>query len=342
MTTIAQPAIPKTAAPSRFRPGSFALRDTWFPLIHTLRIGRRPVRRVMHGVPVVFWRDGERVRATEDMPGTPSLLRRNGELTDGTGEYIAAQRYGYTWVWYGDPRNATPELIPNVPHMPLDGMPKRFQARAVFDCTYELVAENLLDLTHADFLHSKLTGDSLSDDDIVEVESTSEVVTMIRTAHGRPIPDMQRPMVGKNAKTQNIRVVTVTHVRSGMCVLHGDFNPGMSMRMLHPCNPESLTRTATPVTYNPQHMPRWGREMFPLMTHVVGRQDNWAVRKQNARYLDSDDDRDLSSRFDKAALRYRKVYSALVARQQNGDFSYLADGDPGRDISDVLGINRRA
>ena len=342
MTTVAPSATPKTAAPSRFHPGSFALRDTWFPLIHTARVWRWPVRRAMHGVPVIFWRDGERVRATEDMPGTPPHRRRNGELTHGTGEYITAERYGYTWVWYGDPRNASPDLIPQVPHMPLEGMPIRFQGRALFDCSYELVAENLLDLTHADFLHSKITGDSLSEDDIVEVESTSEVVTMIRTAHGRPIPDVQRPMVGKNAETQNIRVVTVTHVRSGVCVLHGDFNPGMSMRMLHPCNPESLTRTATPVTYNPQHMPRWGRAMFPFMTHIVGRQDNWAVRKQNARYLDADDDRDLSSRFDKAGLRYRKVYSALVARQQKGDFSYLADGDPGRDISDALGINRRA
>jgi Vanillate O-demethylase oxygenase C-terminal domain len=342
MTTFAPTNAAKAAAPSRFHPGGFALRDTWFPLIHTARVGRWPVRRAMHGVPVIFSRDGERVRATEDMPGTPLHRRRNGELTHGTGEYVTAQRYGYTWVWYGDPRNASPDLIPQVPHMPLEGMPIRFQGRALFDCSYELIAENLLDLTHADFLHSKITGDSLSDDDVVEVESTSEVVTMIRTAHGRPIPEVQRPMVGKNAKTQNIRVVTVTHVRSGVCVLHGDFNPGMSMRMLHPCNPESLSRTSTPVSYNPQHMPRWGRAMFPFMTHIVARQDNWAVRKQNARYLEADDDRDLSSRFDKAGLRYRKVYSALAARQQNGDFSYLPDGDPGRDISDALGINGRA
>src|SRR4029453_11481955 len=119
------------------------------------RVWRWPVRRAMHGFPVIFWRDGERVRATEDMPDTPAVRRRNGEMTHGTGEYITAQRYGYTWVWYGDPRNATPDLIPDVPHLPLTGMPKRFQGRALFDCTYELIAENLLDLTHADFLHSK-------------------------------------------------------------------------------------------------------------------------------------------------------------------------------------------
>jgi phenylpropionate dioxygenase-like ring-hydroxylating dioxygenase large terminal subunit len=338
MTTV---AAQRSQAPSRFNPGEFALRDTWFPLVHSHWIGRRPVRRAMHGAPVIIWRDGEEIRATEDPPGTPRQRRRQSELTHGTGEYITEQRYGYTWVWYGDPHNASADLIPNVPHMPIEGMPRRFQQQFISDCTYELLVENLLDLTHADFLHSKLTGDALSEDDIVEVESTSEVVTMVRTAHGRPIPDIQKPMV-KGAKTQNIRVVTITHVRSGLCVLHGDFNPGMSARMLHPCNPETPTRTRTPVTCNPQHMPRLGRELFTYGAHIISRQDNWALRKQNANYLSTNDQRDLSSRFDKAGLRYRKLYAALAARQQAGDYSYLPDGDPGQDISEALGINRRA
>lgn len=338
MTTVAPQ---RTKAPSRFHPGGFALRDTWFPLVHTQLVGRRPLRRAIHGAPVIFWRDGARVRATEDMPGTPAQYRRQGELTGGSGDYITHERYGYTWVWYGDPQNASTDLIPQVPHLPLEGMPKRFQRTVVFDCTYELVAENLLDLTHADFLHSALTGDSLSEDDVVEVESTSEVVTMIRTAHGRPIPDAQKAMA-RGATKQNIRVVTVTHVRSGLCVLHGDFNPGMSMRMLHPCNPETATRTRTPVTYNPMYLPWIARQLFAQTSHIVGRQDNWAVRKQNQNYMEAGDDRDLSSRFDKAGLRYRKLYSALVERQNAGDYSYLDDGDPSRDMTDALGLNSRA
>lgn len=295
----------------------------------------------MHGAPVIFWHDGWRIRATEDMPGLPPRARRQGELTYGSGEYIITQRYGYVWVWYGDPDNASTDLIPNVPHLPSHGMPERFERSVVFDCSYELLVENLLDQTHADFLHSKLTGDAMSEDDIIEVESTSEIVTAIRTAHGRSIPPAQRALV-KGAKTQNIRVVTVAHVRSGVCVLHGDFNPGMSMPMLHPCNPETAARARSPVTYNPRHMPRLGRELFPWVAHIVARQDNWATRKQNINYLTDEDQRDLSSRFDKAGLRFRKLYADLVARQEAGDYSYLSDGDPGADVSEVLGIDRRA
>ena len=69
-----------------------------------------------------------------------------------------------------------------------------------------------------------------------------------------------------------------------------------------------------------------GRTMFPLTSHIVGRQDNWAVRKQNETYLLPRPNSDLSSRFDKAGLRYRKIYNALVARQTSGDCSYLDDG----------------
>ncbi|MCF1592563.1 aromatic ring-hydroxylating dioxygenase subunit alpha [Streptomyces muensis] len=323
--------------PAEFRPATFALRDTWFPLVHSSDVRRRPVRRAMHGEPVILSRDGDRIRATDDLPGAPPALRRDGEFTGGTGEYPVVERYGYAWVWYGDPEHASADLLPSVPHIPIEGMPRRFQGSIVFDCTYELICENLLDLTHADFLHSKLTGDSLSEDDVVEVKSTSETVTMIRTAHGRPIPDMQKSLVG-DAKTQDIRVVTITHVRSGVCLLHGDFMPGMDIRMLHPVNPESRTRARTPVTYDPQRMPGYARALFPYTAHLVGRQDNWAVRSQNDRYLQPGGQRDLSSRFDKAGLRYRRVYNELVTRQLAGDYSYLADGDPGRDVSEELGV----
>ncbi len=338
MSTV-QPA-PTNAPAAQFRPGSFALRDAWFPMIHTVQIGRRPVRRALHGNPLVMWRDGARFRATEDLPGTPVAQRRASELTNG-GDYPTAERYGYLWVWYGDPANASVELLPSIPHTPEEGMPRRFQGSVLFDCTYELICENLLDLTHADFLHSKLTGDALSEDDVIDVESTSETVTMIRTAHGRPVPDMQKSLV-KGATKQNVRMVTHTHVRSGVCILHGDYNPGMSIRMIHPANPETRGRTRTPVTYNPMHITRMGRTMFPLTSHIVGRQDNWAVRRQNETYVLPRPNSDLSSRFDKAGLRYRKIYQALVARQQDGDTSYLDDGDPQRDITDLLGINRRA
>jgi hypothetical protein len=214
------------------------------------------------------------------------------------------------------------------------------QGSVIFDCSYELVCENLLDLTHADFLHSELTGDPLADDDIVEVSSTSETVTMVRTAHGRPVSKIMSKWV-KESDTHDIQLTTLVHIRSGVCVLHGDFNPGPSIRMLHPVNPESHDRSRTTVSYNPQFIPTVARNLFPLTAHTVGRQDNWAVRVQNRAYQRDDERKDLNSRFDRAGIRYRKVYQELVNRQLRGDYSYLGDGDPGRDVTDELGLNSR-
>jgi phenylpropionate dioxygenase-like ring-hydroxylating dioxygenase large terminal subunit len=331
-------------APNAFRPGSIALRDAWFPLAFTNQVRRRPLARAVHGEPVVFFRDAAgAIRASDAPPGTPAAQRADSAFLDASGHYPLVERYGYAWIWYGDPLNASPELMPCIPHTPVEGLSRRHQATVVYDCTYELVCENLLDLTHADFLHSKLTGDALSEDDVIEVESTSETVTMVRTARGRPIPQMQKALAG-GAKTQNVRAVTITYVRSGLCVLHGDFNPGMSMPMIHPTNPETRTRCRVPAIFNPRYMPGLARAVFPLSAHPVGRQDNWAIRKQNAKYVGAraHEQQDLSSRFDKAGLRYRKVYQQLAARQLAGDYSYLPDAGIDRDTSDELGINRRA
>jgi phenylpropionate dioxygenase-like ring-hydroxylating dioxygenase large terminal subunit len=269
--------------------------------------------------------------------------RPDSAFLDAAGDYPLIERYGYAWVWYGNPLNASSSFLPCIPHTPVDGLPRRFEATVIYDCTYELVCENLLDLTHADFLHSKLTGDALSEDDVIDVYSTSETVTMIRTAHGRPVPQMQKALAG-GAETQNVRAVTITYVRSGLCVLHGDFNPGMSMPMIHPTNPETRERCRVPATFNPRYMPWFAKAVFPFSSYPVGRQDNWALRKQNAKYVGSahPEKQDLSSRFDKAGLRYRKVYQQLAARQRDGDFTYLPDAGIDRDTSDELGINSRA
>jgi phenylpropionate dioxygenase-like ring-hydroxylating dioxygenase large terminal subunit len=337
---VTDSALDATPATVRdYRPGTFALRDTWIPLVHSKRVHRRPVRRAIHGEPVFVWRRHGELHVTEDSPvGIERGRRRASAFTDGSGRYPHVDRYGYVWVWYGDPANASPDLVPNIPHIPVEGLDVFMQGSVVFDCSYELVCENLLDLTHADFLHSALTGDALSEHDEIFVESTSETVTMTRVATGRPVPKAQKAFV-KGVATQDVRLVTHVLVRSGVCVLHGNFQPGLSVRMLHPCNPESTGRTRTPVTYNPKRGNLLARRMFPATAHIVGRQDNWAVKPQNARYVQGVEGKDLSSRFDRAGLRYRRVYQDLVNRQAAGDTSYLGDGDPGADITTLMALD---
>jgi Vanillate O-demethylase oxygenase C-terminal domain len=112
----------------------------------------------------------------------------------------------------------------------------------------------------------------------------------------------------------------------------------LDIRMAHPCTPESPWRTRTPLTLDIRG-PRLPVRLFGKTPHVITRQDNWALRPQNRAYLLPRPNSDLSSRFDKAGLRYRKLHQQLVARQADGDTAYLPDGDPGRDVRSDLGMS---
>jgi hypothetical protein len=295
----------------------------------------------VHGRPVFYWRNDRGVlQATELSPADLDRGRgRTTEFTAGSGNYPLLERYGYAWIWYGDPADASPDLLPLIPHIPVEGMPRARCLSVVFDCSYELNIENLIDLTHADFLHSELTGDPLSEQDEVAVQSTSETVTMTRTALNRPVPKLQRPLT-RGADRQDVRFVTHVHVRSGLCVIHADWDPGPSVRLAQPVNPESRTRTRSPATFDFAYCSPAVGFLWAVTGHRVGWQDNWALRGQNPMYVGQVSQKDLSCRFDRAGLRYRKVYQDLLRRQQAGDFCYLPDGDPACDITYVLGLDR--
>ena len=70
--------------------------------------------------------------------------------------YTIFERQGVAWIWMGDPAAADVRLIPDLPG---HGDPK-FKVvcgRIPVKGGYELVSDNLLDLSHTQFLHSFLT-----------------------------------------------------------------------------------------------------------------------------------------------------------------------------------------
>jgi len=320
-----------------WRPGLVALRDAWFPVAHATQVGCRPAERAIHRHRVFLWRD-ERglLRATETDPRTSS--RQAGtELTGGSGSYSALERHGYAWVWYGNPENAHPELVPDVPYLPLDrSLPRHMWGTIFFDCAYELVCENLLDLSHGDMIHGWLLGDPFSEEDEITVDSTDETVTMTRVCTKRRTPPSQWAFC--RSRTQDVVQVAHVHLRSGGVILSMRVDPpGLSVRLFHPNVPESPTRTRLSYAFNCDASVVY-RNLFPLVAHIIGSQDNRMLRAQNPRYMQPSDRVDCSSRFDAAALRYRKQMKELANRQLNGDFSY--GSMPTADAAAILRVRR--
>lgn len=323
-------------------PGEFSLRDAWFPIAHSPHVGKRAIRRTIHSQPYFLWRENGKAVAAEFHPHHMAAMRgKAGEFTAGSAYYPSLERYGYVWVWYGDPANASEALVPDVPYLPREG--KKLSANKwgqfFFNCSYELAAENLLDLVHADYIHADIIGTEENEGDHVRVETTSETVTMIREVTAKKIPPALRKM-GVPSDKADYRGVAHVHIRSGVVVLHGSFTPGFSQPLFHPIIPESRYIARNNYTFNISDAPFVARNVFPLMSYKIGPQDDSMMRPQNPLYYRHDERRDRNSRFDTAGGRYRMLMGKLIARQQQGDFSYAADADPSKDISGVLGSVR--
>lgn len=93
--------------------------------------------------------------------------------------FPVVERHRFIWVWPGDPMLADAELIPDMHQMGSDewaGDGKTIDVRA----NYQLVLDNLMDLTHEEFLHSSSIGQKELSESDIEVTHDDRTVTVTR------------------------------------------------------------------------------------------------------------------------------------------------------------------
>lgn len=101
--------------------------------------------------------------------------------------FPVVEQHRFIWVWLGDPTLADPTLVPdmhqmNHPEWAGDG--KLIEA----ECNYQLMLDNLMDLTHEEFVHASSIGqDELSESDF-QVTHTEDSVTVSRWIHDVDAP----------------------------------------------------------------------------------------------------------------------------------------------------------
>lgn len=323
-------------------PGRMPMRDAWIPVAHSAHIGAKPTWRPLHSLRYYLWREQGMLKAAEFHPAQlAQQSARASAFTGGSGFYPVMERYGMVWVWYGNPDNARVTLLPNLAHMPLDGnLPGYMRGQTRLHSCAELTMENLMDLTHADFLHADLLGDPISEDDVVTVDSTSETITMVRTCRNKMAAPIMQKAAGIKAKTQNVRFTIHIYIRSHVAAIYSRFEPGMDVRLLHCSTPETRDSNTVNFIQNTSGARRPYRYIFPLASYKIGPQDDFALRPQAPRYHHEIERRDLHSRFDVASARYRFLVEQILERQSRGDYSYESDDIISGDKSDILGIGR--
>ncbi|MEI9984746.1 MAG: hypothetical protein WDN69_16990 [Aliidongia sp.] len=319
-------------------PHRLAMRDAWFPLAHSTGVGPKPVRRSIYSQPYFLWREDGKAVAAEFHPNEHAT-RPASPLTGGTGRYPVMERYGYVWGWFGNPEAADPAHLPSLPFLPpKGGLPGYMVGTVRFDCAAPLSLENLIDLTHADFLHANIVGDEKSESESVEVYSTSETVTMVRTCKGKSVAPVMKFFSGIRQPTQDIRQVIHIFLRSHCAIAYGRFSPGDDVPLFHPCVPETRDRTRLDYAMNTSNAGFMFRHVMPKASYLVSRQDSSMTSPQSPRYMRETKRRDLHSRFDAAGQRYRLLMQDLAARQAEGDFAYR--DNVSADCSDIIGLRK--
>jgi len=86
--------------------------------------------------------------------------------------FPVVERHRYVWVWPGDPTLADPAAIPDMhqlddPGWAGDGL--TIEAR----CNYQLILDNLMDLTHEEFVH----GSTLGQEELSQSEFSTKLVS---------------------------------------------------------------------------------------------------------------------------------------------------------------------
>lgn len=171
--------------------------------------------------------------------------------------FPVVERHRYIWVWLGDPTLADPDKVPDMhqmddPNWAGDGL------TLPVACNYQLVLDNLMDLTHEEFIHvSSIGQEGISWTDF-EVTHTDTTVTLSRWMTNIDAPpfwlknmrDKFPGFEGKVDRWQIIRFespsticIDVGVAKAGTGAPQGDRSQGVNGYVMNTMSPETERTT---------------------------------------------------------------------------------------------------
>jgi phenylpropionate dioxygenase-like ring-hydroxylating dioxygenase large terminal subunit len=211
--------------------GSYFLRNHWYVVAHDYEIvGNKPLGRTICDIPMAIFRgeDGGIGVVDDRCPHRYAPLssgevcgndiqcgyhgirfNREGECKHipgnlpvpkgfATRSYPAVERHGFIWAWLGE-KAADPGLIPDFHENKSEGW-KGVPGYLNIACNYQLMVDNILDLTHVVFVHkSTLAGGGVTETPL-EVRVEGDRVYAQRMMHNVDTANIYRAARGLNGK----------------------------------------------------------------------------------------------------------------------------------------------
>ena len=337
-------------------------RNQWYVAAWSSEVGRTPFERTLLGEPVVFYRTeaGAAVAVAGRCPHRrfPMVRARvvgdalecgyHGWTFDCSGacvrvpsqeDYVPrgfriptfrlVERWQWLWIWMGDPALADEALIPDHAALHLEDPAWRADVGGVepLRALYQLMNENVLDLTHVTFVHAATIGTKTIAAAPIEVEQRGRSLHSERHVLGEEPTAFHRGVLGLDASVDRVLVTDFfppAFLSSGSRFFHrGESRaPGGRLygefRVFHVPTPE----TATTTHYFWAFTRSFGLDDDDLTRalhagwHAGVREDIDAI-EANERVLDLGPEmHDLSAKADAGPLQGRRMVEAMIAAER--------------------------
>lgn len=259
------------------------LKNFWYVAGYDYEVGGTPLGRMILGEPIVFFRaEGGAPVALEDrcvhrhlplsmgkLVGGRLQCHYHGLLYDGAGQcvkipgqnnvppsaqirrYPVVERYRWLWIWMGDPALADPDKIPDFHWFDDPGWGAKGRYLHV-KANWQLIVDNLLDLTHVAFVHETTIGNTaVVDNAAMKVARTPDGVIVTRWILDAPAPPTFVKAGGFAAPVDRWQIIDFTPpaflrldvgaAPTGTGAPEGRRVGGITMRNLNAITPETET-----------------------------------------------------------------------------------------------------
>lgn len=209
------------------------LENIWYVAAWATEVGEKPLGRMLLDTAVVIYRDEDGVvHALLDrcphrflplsmgtVKGSEIQCAYHGIRIAGTGRCVfnphgsgripaalqvrsfpVTERYGLIWIWFGSPEAADPATIPDLSHLSDPRLATASGGYIHAHCNYELYTDNLLDLSHAQYIHASSIGSDAIASSPVELIQDNVTIHVNRFCPDAPPAPRYDRLLGANGR----------------------------------------------------------------------------------------------------------------------------------------------
>ena len=239
--------------------------------------------------------------------------------------YPVCQRWGWVWVWMGDPEAADEALVPDAHWMEAEGWTAVGDLIAL-DCRYELIRDNLVDLSHITFAHQSTIGTTMVAETPVTTEAAEAGVRVVREMRDIEPPPFFQRLAGFETNIDRWQIIDWTPpaniIIEAKALPHGsnDWTEGVETQVINFITPE--TPHSCHYFWAHARNRAVGNTGISKMVHAdvmrTFAEDKAIVEAQERRIREYPDHATTDARFDSGDLQVRRISRRLLEAEAAG------------------------